>query len=228
MQERGEDRFDPVRFHYIQSLAQRALTQRESVSRIVENKAREALAAYQADLAQAQEKAAIMLGRAAAHCPASAEAMQRLFDRFEFKALARMARQSESAGNAAQLPALTEHIDRGQPPSEGGQPLLSLDDILRQQEFDALQSATDTAANPRPAGELKAARRLRASLKKRSGDKLVAQTLSDIPQDSGPLNPQRLVIHSLETMRELSPQYLNRYVDYMATLLWLQQSAEDS
>ena len=41
LQERGEHRFDPVRFHYIQALAQRALQQRESVSRMLEKKTRE-------------------------------------------------------------------------------------------------------------------------------------------------------------------------------------------
>ena len=126
------------------------------------------------------------------------------------------------------IAALIKRIDGEQPASDEGQPLLSLDEQLRQQEFDALQTATDAASKPRPAAELKAARRLRAALKKRSGDKLVAQALSDIPQDSGPLNPQRLVLHSLEMMRELSPQYLNRFVGYMDTLLWLQQSADDS
>ena len=57
LQERGEHRFDPVRFHYIQALAQRALQQRESVSRMLEKKTREAIAAYQSDFTQAREEA---------------------------------------------------------------------------------------------------------------------------------------------------------------------------
>ena len=228
LQERGEDRFDPVRFHYIQSLAQRSLSHSTSVSRMLETKTREAIAAYRADFTQAQEQAALVLERAATRCPAREEALQHLFERCEFKALQRLARQAESAARLPDLAALTARIDGKQPASDEDQPLQSLDDQLRQQEFDALQTATDAAGKPRPAAELKAARRLRASLKKRSGDKLVAQALGDIPQDSGPLNPQRLVLHSLETMRELSPQYLNRFVGYMDTLLWLQQSADDS
>ena len=228
LQERGEHRFDPVRFHYIEALAQRALQQRESVSRMLEKKTREAIAAYQSDFAQAREEAALVLAHAATLCPTREEALQHLFERCEFKALQRLARQAESVAVIPELAALTARIDGEQPASDEVQPLLSLDEQLRQQEFDALQSATDAASKPRPGAELKAARRLRASLKKRSGDKLVAQALSDIPQDSGPLNPQRLVLHSLETMRELSPQYLNRFVGYMDTLLWLQQSADDS
>ena len=45
-----------------------------------------------------------------------------------------------------------------------------------------------------------------------------------LPQNPGPLNPQMLAIKSLSTMRELSPDYLNRFVSYVDTLLWLERS----
>ena len=123
LQERGEHRFDPVRFHYIQALAQRALQQRESVSRMLEKKTREAIAAYQSDFTQAREEAALVLAHAATLCPTREEALQCLFERCEFKALQRLARQAESVAVIPELAALTARIDGEQPASDEVQPL---------------------------------------------------------------------------------------------------------
>ncbi len=60
---------------------------------------------------------------------------------------------------------------------------------------------------------------------KLNSDKLVTRVISEGPESPGPLNPQGLVIKSLATMRELSPDYLNRYVSYIDTLLWLEQAS---
>lgn len=47
------------------------------------------------------------------------------------------------------------------------------------------------------------------------------QSLAKTPKNAGPLNSHRLVLRSLEVMREVSPAYLNRFVTYVDALLVL-------
>jgi hypothetical protein len=41
---------------------------------------------------------------------------------------------------------------------------------------------------------------------------------------AGPLNSHLLVLRSFALMRNISPDYLNRFVSYVDTLLWLDQA----
>ena len=61
-----------------------------------------------------------------------------------------------------------------------------------------------------------------------NADKVVTQALAEVPEDCGPLNPQRLATRSLETMRDLSPHYLSRFVSYIDTLFWLEQAEKST
>ena len=116
-------------------------------------------------------------------------------------------------------------------------------ELLRQQENDTLRSSyatnklassqdeearqVDLFNNDLPGdqvAELNSVRLFRESLVKLNSDKLVTRVISEGPESPGPLNPQGLVIKSLATMRELSPDYLNRFVSYIDTLLWLEQA----
>ena len=74
--------------------------------------------------------------------------------------------------------------------------------------------------------ELKSARHFRAGLVKLGAERLVEGAVQGARPDSGPLNPEKLVIHSLATMRELSPHYLARFVTYIDTLFYLDQSED--
>jgi hypothetical protein len=51
-------------------------------------------------------------------------------------------------------------------------------------------------------------------------------TSASLPENAGPLNSQHLVHRSLLLMRELSPEYLERFVGYIDALQWLEQSNE--
>lgn len=55
-----------------------------------------------------------------------------------------------------------------------------------------------------------------------SADQRLAQSLSTLPENAGPLNSHQLVHRALSLMRELSPEYLDRFVGYVDTLLWLE------
>ena len=43
------------------------------------------------------------------------------------------------------------------------------------------------------------------------------------PENAGPLNPHMLVLRSLALMRQLSPDYLQRFLSHVDSLLWLDQ-----
>jgi hypothetical protein len=54
----------------------------------------------------------------------------------------------------------------------------------------------------------------------------VEQSLKRGPENAGPLNSHMLVLRSLATMRELSPEYLRRFLSHAETLLWLDQEGQ--
>ena len=61
----------------------------------------------------------------------------------------------------------------------------------------------------------------RQQLGKISVQKQVTQAIAQAPQNAGPINSHMLVLRSLSLMRDLSPDYLNRFVGYVDTLLFL-------
>ena len=61
----------------------------------------------------------------------------------------------------------------------------------------------------------------RRQLGKMSVQKQVTQAIAQAPQNAGPINSHMLVLRSLGLMRDLSPDYLNRFMGYVDTLLFL-------
>ena len=59
-----------------------------------------------------------------------------------------------------------------------------------------------------------------------SADQRLAQARATLPENAGPLNSHHLVHRSLTLMRELSPEYLERFVGYIDALQWLEQANE--
>ncbi|MCF8159516.1 MAG: DUF2894 domain-containing protein [Polaromonas sp.] len=79
-----------------------------------------------------------------------------------------------------------------------------------------------SAAGSRP--ELKSVRHFRNTWSKLSVNKQVAKALGQAPKNAGPINSHRLVLDSLALMRDISPDYLNRFMCYADALLCLEQS----
>ena len=73
-----------------------------------------------------------------------------------------------------------------------------------------------------PSGELKALHYFRDDWARLSVDQQLAEALAQGPENAGPLNPHRLVLRALQRMRELSPDYLNRFMSYADALVWLE------
>jgi hypothetical protein len=65
----------------------------------------------------------------------------------------------------------------------------------------------------------------RQQLGKINVQKQVTQAIAQAPQNAGPINSHMLVLRSLGLMRDLSPDYLNRFMGYVDTLFFL-DSAE--
>ena len=70
--------------------------------------------------------------------------------------------------------------------------------------------------------ELKSFKEYQTMFEKMSLDRLLAKVMQEIPENAGPLNPERLVIRSFKTLQELSPDYLGRLISYYESLLTLQ------
>ena len=72
-----------------------------------------------------------------------------------------------------------------------------------------------------PALELKTIRESRDTWARLSVDKQLALAMKKAPQNAGPINSHMLVLRSLAKMQAMSPDYLNRMVSYVDTLLCL-------
>jgi len=71
--------------------------------------------------------------------------------------------------------------------------------------------------------ELKSVRYFRKTWARLSADKQVTQALNLAPRNAGPINSHMVVLRSLTLMRDTSPDYLNRFMSYVDTLLCLEQ-----
>lgn len=105
------------------------------------------------------------------------------------------------------------------------------DGVLQQQELNLMEGfAADDELAPPPdrIPELKAMRYLRTALTEFGAQRRVLQASREIHEESGPLNPQKLVTDSLHLMGQLSPAYLERFIAYADTLLWLDAAGKAS
>ena len=66
----------------------------------------------------------------------------------------------------------------------------------------------------------------RKTLSMLSMHKQVQHAIAQAPPNAGPINSQMLVLRSLSLMRQHSPDYLNRFLAYVDTLLCLEQASQ--
>ena len=201
----GADRFDPVRLHYIEVLAKRAGMHRENVKRMLDAKLMQALAALKERFDQAQCDAREMLVRSVLHYPHAANDLQRLFAAGDFKGFHRLIGTLKTSEQCASLGALRRQLEQHSPEN----------------------TAMHWRENTGPYSELKTIRNFRNTWSKLSADKQVAQALEQAPTNAGPINSHMLVLRSLALMREISPDYLNRFICYADTLLYLDQGEKE-
>ena len=123
-----------------------------------------------------------------------------------------------SARHHAQVPtqAPTQVPTQASAPDAAPRPLAALLHYLAQQS----PGSAERQDSARP--ELHSVRKFRNTWSKLSSDKQVKKSLAQAPKNAGPLNSHMLVLRSLGLMRDISPDYLNRFMCYADTLLCLE------
>jgi hypothetical protein len=226
----GAHQYDPVQFRYIEAMARRAHEQGEAVGSLVRNSALSALVQYREKFALAQKVAAVALAEGLSRYPEAAEPLQQHFDGCDFSGLNRLLVKLRRATATQPLADLAGYVAGSKPAVDTQLQSPSFDDILRQAERKLVNNVFDADATSHETGghgdadELSSIHYFRESLVRRNADKLVTQAIREIPEGAGPLNSQKLIVQSLASMRDLSPHYLNRFVAYIDTLLWLEQA----
>jgi hypothetical protein len=102
-----------------------------------------------------------------------------------------------------------------------GESLAELVRSMAQVEPERDRVGQHEAAATRP--ELKSVRLFRSTWSKLSADKQLNAALDKAPRNAGPINSHMLVLRSLALMRDISPDYLNRFISYADTLVHLEQ-----
>lgn len=76
-----------------------------------------------------------------------------------------------------------------------------------------------------PLAELRALRAHKSTWLRLRDEQRLAQALSAVPPNAGPLHTQRLVLRALQRMRETSPGCFHRWLSHLETLQWLEHLA---
>lgn len=109
----------------------------------------------------------------------------------------------------------------------------NLDSFLRQADSDLIDALDSSSQLNLPQGSdqlepprLHSLQLFRQSQQQYNTAHLVQQAIADSPEKPGPLNPHMLTIRSLTLMQDLSPKYLERFVNYIDSVHWLEQHGE--
>ena len=91
---------------------------------------------------------------------------------------------------------------------------------------DMAAPSNERPLNPSGAGRMDNTRvaQFRQQLGKIRVQKQVSLAIAHAPQNAGPINSHMLVLRSLGLMRDLSPDYLNRFMGYVESLLVMEDA----
>ncbi|MBS1228840.1 MAG: hypothetical protein H6R17_2117 [Proteobacteria bacterium] len=196
--------FDPVRWRFIEALARRSQQHQGEAKRLLDGKLALALAIYRERFEQQQGEARETIARVAEQFPEAGDELQRLFAASDFKAIDRFVARLKKRQTS--LADLTGYLAQHSAPAGDDR----------------------SAQAPGSRGELKAMRYFRKTWSTLAVARQLTQAIEQAPENAGPLNSHRLVLGSLALMRDISPDYLERFMSYVDTLLWLDQaSAKD-
>lgn len=227
--ETGAGQIDPCRFRFIESLIERASNAHEPVQNQVLEKARAALQEYQGHVHAQQEAIRGQLDGFLKRCPQYRDAAEVLFEQHQFVKLRKLILNEQVANDQKRYRALAGLLVEAES-DEPEQQQLSFDELLMAHENEVVQSFAQGAEQWQPESsqfsDLKSHRLFKDTWVKIHAERIVSDAIKQLPSHAGPLNSQRLAIQSLEAMRELSPEYLNRFVSYMDSMLWLEQAVQ--
>ncbi len=127
----------------------------------------------------------------------------------------------ELASPAAPLAEATEEC-AASPLSE----LLAYINRYAYEQPDTAPSTANAAAfsHAQPVPELRSIACFHETWSRLSAEQQLAETLACAPENAGPLNSQHLVLRSLQLMRDIAPDYLQGFMSYIDTLIWLEHA----
>jgi hypothetical protein len=235
MEANGVHRYDPVHFCYIQSMVRRASGKSGSAYAAIEDKAQTALDEYWKNYNIARLKAEEMVKRVCSVFPDAEVKIRALFDNNEFKKVHRLVKKLDRRHRQADFCVLKDLVVRFTPDSEDKHSQSSqsaVDCILRQQERHIITSLEGSPDGERPAQntgkyEIRSLQRFKDTMVRLHSDRLVTRAIHDLPENSGPHNSQMLATGSLSALRQISPNYLNRFVSHIGALIFLKETGED-
>jgi len=201
----GAHRFDPLGQHYLEALSKRAKTHQGTARQQIDHTLLQALTLLAGRFELAQAELCACLADTVVTYPHAAEQLQRLFNASDFNGLKQCIRDLKKDHQPSPLGALLRYFEQHAPNR-----LLALPGKL---------SGLHT--------ELKIVRSSRNTWSKMSASRQVTRALEQAPKNAGPINSHMLVLRSLALMRDISPDYLNRFMSYADTLLCLDQAEKD-
>ncbi len=84
-------------------------------------------------------------------------------------------------------------------------------------------------ANEQPeAPQLRSIARFQDTWARLSTEQQLTQTLAQAPENAGPMNSQHLALRSLQRMHDIAPDYLQSFMTYIDTLIWLESATRPS
>ena len=119
------------------------------------------------------------------------------------------------------------------PPPSSGAPgrgaLAALVDLLERRAATPERTLHPPPASPdqRSPAEPQAIEFFRRTWARLSAEQRLAQSRQALPENAGPLHSHHLVHRSLTLMRDLSPEYFERFVSHVDALLWLEQASAE-
>ena len=201
LRQAGADQFDPLQFHYIEALARRMNAQDGRVGHILNDKLAQALEAFNERFDRAQRDAKNAIAQTAQSHPQASVDLRRLFLAGDFRGVGLFIATQKERDKCESLGDLARHVEK--------------------RASKCLEARVEVPAGGR--SEQKSVQYFRDTWSKLSAAKQVAQALDLAPKNAGPINSHRVVLRSLELMRDISPDYLNRFMSHVNTLLCLDQ-----
>ncbi|MEQ9509421.1 MAG: DUF2894 domain-containing protein [Alloalcanivorax xenomutans] len=223
------DRYDPVRFRYLEALARRLAESPRAPTPAQQDKLQQALTDYQTRFEEAREAARAR--RAALPYDTLDDTTQaqldHLFESGDLRAFQRLAEQ-QVRRSPSPLVALLEALQNNDIDDEDADNT-PLDSLLRDHpnlfQKVAGKGPRDTPPPPTPPHPPPPPPHPPPPPPPHT-QKRIDHAIAQTPGDAGPLNAHRLVTRSVETLRGLSPDYLSHFVSYMDTLLALEKVAK--
>ena len=212
--QRGEPLLAPFSFRQLEAMAQRLPEQTGPVRRVLLARFHQALARHDTLVQSARQEAQMLAESLMAERPDQTREARRLLAAGDLSALRQLDRQLNRQLNRQRvgphespLTGLRRHLEQLAPVDMNAAP--------------AMVSGT-TRSKP----DMKSLRLFKDSWARIAAEDDLKQASERAPQNAGPLNSHQLVLRSLNVMRDVSPDYLRRFMSHLDALLWLDQLSQ--